>query len=715
MEPPSSFRPRARLLQLLGDQLIRDPRIGVFELVKNGFDADSPSVEVIFWNVEDTQNASIEVKDTGDGMDVETIKGVWLEPGADHREVQRREGIRTEKFHRLPIGEKGVGRFAAHKLGDHISLVTRKLGGDEIVVEIDWMELAKHRYLSDAPVTIETRKKPEIFKGKNSHGTRIIISRLRHQWSRGEIRKLYRSVNAISSPFDKDYGFTVDFDLCPDPGWLEGILDPKEIEAQALFSFDFTINGSTFDFTYEFHPIPALAAKKGIKARKLEVKNQLLEYFQMRLNEQGKRVKRAVKADLNAFGIGPLRGKLYGYDRDNDVLALYVDPASLTKHLDQNGGVRVYRDSIRVYNYGEPETDWLGLDERRIQIPARRIGNNLILGTVHLDLAQSKDLVEKTNREGFVENRAYLEFKDAVLSAIIRFEQERDKDKNSIRAAFDTPDVPEGNPSTTIRGPEEAIASLKQVITDKGLTKELGEHVSKVETTYIEMRDTLLGAVGSGLSLSMVFHEIERGVRDINRAISKGDAIDRIAVMSRHLVELLEGASYFVRSSPKQSHKVSDLIRHALFSMAPRFDYHRIQVTNTFEESGNDFKVKGSQRMLTASIVNLIDNSIYWLNALWGQTTGDEKAQKRIWIGTSNELDGPAIIIADNGPGYEDAPEEVTRPFFTRKSEGMGIGLYFVNMTMQAHGGRVAFPAQGEVDIPKAYTGAVTAMVFKGK
>lgn len=702
------------MLQLLGDQLIRDPRIGVFELVKNAFDADSPSVGVLFKNVGTPQAASIEIKDTGEGMDLETIKSIWLEPGADHREIQRKSGIRTKKFNRLPIGEKGVGRFAAHKLGDHILLITRKLGGKEIVVDIDWTELAKYRYLSDAPVKITTRI-PKEFKGADSSGTKIVISRLRHQWERGEIRQLYRSVNAISSPFDKDYGFTVDFNLRPDPGWLQGILDPQDIEDQALFSFDFTIDGSKFDFTYEFHPIPALANKNGIEPRQLEAKDQLLEYFQMKLNDQGKRERRTVKADLNAFGIGPIKGKLYGYDRDKDVLALYVDARSLTNYLDQNGGVRVYRDSIRVYNYGEPETDWLGLDERRIQIPARRIGNNLILGTVHLDLAKSKDLVEKTNREGFVENQAYREFKDAVLSAIIRFEQERDKDKNLIRAAFETRNSPDDK-FPAISGPEEAIAVLKKKIHDKGLTKELGEHVAKVETTYIEMRDTLLGAVGSGLGLSIVFHEIERGVRDLNKAIDKGDAIARIAVMSRHLVELLEGASYFVRSSPKQSHKVSDLIKHAMFSMAPRFDYHKIKVTNVFSQGSNyDFKVKGSQRMLTASIVNLIDNSIYWLNALWGSIPEKDNIQKRIWIGYSHDLEGPAIVIADNGPGYEDTPEEVIRPFFTRKAEGMGIGLYFVNMTMQAHGGRVAFPNIGEVDIPKAYTGAVTAIVFKPK
>ena len=35
------FRPRARVLQLLGDELIGSPRLAVFELVKNGYDADA--------------------------------------------------------------------------------------------------------------------------------------------------------------------------------------------------------------------------------------------------------------------------------------------------------------------------------------------------------------------------------------------------------------------------------------------------------------------------------------------------------------------------------------------------------------------------------------------------------------------------------------------------------------------------------------------------
>jgi len=36
------FKPRAQLLLLLGDRLIRDPGIAVCELVKNAYDASTP-------------------------------------------------------------------------------------------------------------------------------------------------------------------------------------------------------------------------------------------------------------------------------------------------------------------------------------------------------------------------------------------------------------------------------------------------------------------------------------------------------------------------------------------------------------------------------------------------------------------------------------------------------------------------------------------------
>src|SRR5713226_1862938 len=100
------FKPRARLLLLLGDQLIRDPGVAVFELVKNALDADSPNAVVTMSRLEDPSRGQIIVEDSGIGMSVETVSSVWLEPGTDNRIKQKERGEATAKYGRVPIGEK---------------------------------------------------------------------------------------------------------------------------------------------------------------------------------------------------------------------------------------------------------------------------------------------------------------------------------------------------------------------------------------------------------------------------------------------------------------------------------------------------------------------------------------------------------------------------------------------------------------------------------
>lgn len=115
--------------------------------------------------------------------------------------------------------------------------------------------------------------------------------------------------------------------------------------------------------------------------------------------------------------------------------------------------------------------------------------------------------------------------------------------------------------------------------------------------------------------------------------------------------------------------------------------------------------------MLTATLTNLVDNAIHWIKVI-----GEEDIDKRcIWVGPSHDLEGPAIIVADSGPGFQDAPEEMVKPFFTRRLEGMGLGLYYADMAMKAHSGRLAFPDDADVETPAACTGAVVAMVFSGR
>ena len=144
--------------------------LAIFELVKNAYDADANSVLITLSDI-NTDNASITIEDDGTGMTAEIIKDIWLVSAYNHKELQKQNKKRTNKG-RLPLGEKGLGRFAVHKLGNKIELVTRALNNDECVVNINWQELIDKPFLEDTRVDVNTRI-PEVFLGEH-HGTKKI-------------------------------------------------------------------------------------------------------------------------------------------------------------------------------------------------------------------------------------------------------------------------------------------------------------------------------------------------------------------------------------------------------------------------------------------------------------------------------------------------------------------------------------------------------------
>src|ERR1017187_3536115 len=111
--------------------------------------------------------------------------------------------------------------------------------------------------------------------------------------------------------------------------------------------------------------------------------------------------------------------------------------------------------------------------------------------------------------------------------------------------------------------------------------------------------------------------------------------------------------------------------------------------------------------MLVASITNLIDNAIHWLEV-------KNPTQKLLYLGTTKDLEGgPAIVVADNGPGFgNDDPEDLIAPFFSRRNGGMGLGLYIVSEVMRVNKGRLVFPPDNDVELPSGFDGAVVAMLF---
>lgn len=698
------FRPRARLLQLLGDELIGSPRLAVFELVKNAYDADANEVVVRLDVAGDAPTATITVDDDGHGMDIDTIHDVWLVPGDDHRRRQRQLNQRTPRHGRLPIGEKGVGRFAVHKLGNRIELVTRAADSEECVVTIDWQHLVSHNFLDDALVTIDTRV-PTIFLGKST-GTRIVISDLRGDWTRGEIRRLARQLTSICSPFKRTVsGFRAKLHVPGRESFLADIPDVEDILERAIWTFDFTLDDGLFEWLYEFRAVPGLHVEPRTKDTFGEMQKLLLPTV------HGEKV---IADSETTTGIGQVHGEFYVYDRDREILRRSPDAQLVKRYLDDNGGIRIYRDGIRVYNYGEREDSWLGLDLRRVNIPTLRISRNIILGAIHLTLKDSPELVEKTNREGFVENGALERLRDIILGALAAFEPERRSDKNRIR-------------QETMRLDNSPIDRVLRTFTQlrRGLDKEgqlatFAPQLAKIERGYETMQEVLTKAGMSGLNLALVFHEVDRGVRALYNQILAGVKRDVLANQARHLTELLDGFSGLLRRGRKRQHSLAELAFAAQQTYALRLARHRIDLDSFLSDRDvGDFRRNSDPHsklyfhLAVGALNNLIDNAIYWLKVRWPRTGS---CARKLYIGLSNDFEfGPALVVADNGIGFQgDDPGDLARPFFTRRPTGMGLGLYYVNMAMELCGGRCVFPRPGEVSLPDGYDGAVVALLFKG-
>jgi signal transduction histidine kinase len=679
------FRPRARLLLLLGDQLIRDEGIAVFELVKNAYDADATAVEVTLEDVEDRQNGRIIIEDDGSGMDLDTITDVWLEPGTDHRADQRAAGWRTPRFGRLPLGEKGVGRFAVHKLGRRIQVITRARRQREIVVDIDWDAFGRERYLDDVLVSVR-RREPRHFKAGET-GTRIEISGLRSKWTRGAVRNLARNVTSIRSPFAGPSDFATSVELEPDTRWLEDILDVDVVLESAMWRSHAKIVQGELTYEYEFRPLPGFADR--ITARR-----------------ENKRLGVVLPRELQGLEdewdeIGPIELDVFAFDKDPTVLTYTTsDRRGFNRFLSENGGVRVYRDGMRVFDYGSPEDDWLDLGGRRVNRPTERLSNNIVIGAVELQLDESPGLVEKTNREGFVENDAYRVFRETVMFAMQQLEVERARDKKRLRDIL-------GGRAKVKQPVVDEIGVLREKLEERGLSEDLGEHVDRIEEQFRDVRDRLMTAAGAGLSMAMVVHELEKGVAELNRAVDRSVARERIEELARHLAELVEGLGYLTRRSGMSKERASAMTRIALLNTEYRLDFHGITVTNTFsDETARDFRVKCHRRLIIASLMNAFDNSIFWLGRKGAK-------RKRLWVGTSEHVAAaPALVVADNGPGFMDDPESLIEPFITRRPDGMGLGLHLASEIMKVHRGRIAFPEPGEVPLPRGFSGAVVAFVF---
>ncbi|HNY31358.1 MAG TPA: ATP-binding protein [Fibrobacteria bacterium] len=684
------FRTRARLLNQLGEQLIKNESIALLELIKNSYDADASNCLIEMKSIEDPDNGVITILDDGSGMDSDILEKIWLEIGTSHKAEAKETNSRSEVHHRIPLGEKGIGRLGAHRLGKEIEIISRMKGRAECRLFINWDKINTSQFIEDLPVTIEDREPTEF---KNASGTLIIIRRLKGEWTRRSVRECARAVNSLNSPFDEVGAFKASLSV-PGSDWLEGIATFQDIEQFKLFSFDATISGNEISkFAYSFTPFPTMPH---LAPRSLGL-DDIKPLQRMVGVDDGKEI------HLDPDEIGTINFKGVIFDLSSKVLAAGVqDKAGLKEYLRENGGVRVFRDKMRVWDYGEKGNDWLELDIQRVNKPSFKLSNNLILGAVYLDSSSSSGLIEKANREGFVSNSHFSCFVKACKFLVERIELLREKDKELLRLYYGAS-----------RKSEPVLHSLSEVkivvdrhVKDKSAREEIARYLERIQQDYETITANLIKSAGAGLNLTVVIHQMQKIIKNILSGIRGRVSLEKLEEQVKQLSALVEGYSILVRKSEIKSRNLAGAIKDASFNASFRLEDHGVDLVLPKKEQV--INAVFSESHVAAALLNLFDNSIWWLKYSKIKTP-------KIYIDISAEMPGyQTVIFADNGPGFAIPTEQLCKPFISAKPGGIGIGLHLTGEIMNALKGKILFPDWGEFAIPEEYKGgAIVALAFK--
>lgn len=705
------IRARTHLLQLLGDELIGDDRLAIFELVKNGYDADANEVQITV-DLAGKSERSIVVQDTGTGMALEDLTGKWLELATDSKRKDRT--VRTKVFHRRALGEKGVGRIASFKLGRFVTLTTRAAGHPEYETTIDWDKLLNQGpYLENLSVRVKENAQPKVFLGKGATGTRIEITGLRREnWTRGDLRKLYRLVTSLASPFETPDKFAVKFEAPGRESDIRDLVAPNDFMDLAVWKFAFVIKGQSFSWRYAFNP----PHWKTVKPRAEEAKNDRL-LLTPAPDQEGNRRRGAPDDDAlflsegDLDGIGPIKGRIYAYYRRSEVMNASGNSQQVKSWLDDQTGVRVYRDGVRVFTYGERPDDWLGLNVRRINTPAGKLGTNSVVAAIHLDLDQSTGLREKTNREGFDQNAAFDRLRRIVLSVFEHLERTHADDRKSLDDVIKG--TTEEKPVRFVDAMEHLRSGLKTHKVDKVFQKD----IDAIESEFIELRDVMTNAGMAGLNLAVIFHEVEREVDALAVALDRGLNQELLREQIGNLHLLLQGFAPLLRKNPTRTQFASSIVRAALLTREPRFKHHRVVLSAPLlQKEQPDFKIKGASNLISGALGNLLDNALYW--ARYRRERDERKVPAAVLIATDwfEKTNSGFIAVVDNGPGFSMSRSRAVEAFHTTRPGGMGLGLYFAKHVMEQCGGDLTIHSadelRDEIELPKPFDGAAVVLRF---
>lgn len=743
IEEDLSFSIDGRLLSELGEKLVTKNYLALSELIKNSYDADSAFVEIILENVKDiTSKSKIIIRDEGEGMSWDDFKNNWMRISTSNKE---RHPV-TEKYARNKTGSKGIGRFACQKLSDTINVETTKLIAPNIFeitsITVKWRDFKAESDL----INVSFKASHYLVTDKKLQtGTKITLLDLKEKWSQFSYKGLLKELASLSltTPIKRE-GFE------EDPGFEIKVISNEFGTGENLHLNDEILNGS-------WGRLNATVTDNGEIELMLDAKILGKRTYQLTKNYPNLA---KITFDISYF---PDRTS---YLRRPDIVPLKV----IRPIREVHAGIKIYSEGFRVYPYGQAGDDWLSLDKdvgrRKAKIDSDELSyiaesygldpkrtmldlfpNKMLIGSVKIDANHSTKFLTKLNREGFVENQAFEDLKEALRAAIewmtIQFSSFKllyaDEEAEKIRNDFDKilADIQplekninrEARVSEAFKIIRNAVnhdrKSDKQANLPQDETLEKATKLLSTEFSVNEKELALLRSIASSGPLFFVFaHEFRGLVSKLDtNAGSIEQWIENNKISNVDFAWLKEIADS-MRQTREDFVSLEKLI--GIFSSTHKIEQKQIRVLDAINSVCDGFsfitkaygiqvikKVESqfikTELMPEASFYSILVNLLS--NAIKAVLASKNSGKRTIEI-TAERNSGLIISVSDNGVGLDKSLwEDVFKPLVTDPTgeiyrqlesttnvddlavlgKGTGLGLNIVKSMVSQSKGKINF------------------------
>lgn len=732
-----SFTVDSSLLRELGEKLVETVHLALVELVKNSYDADATTVQVIF-EKDGVGGMTIKIIDNGTGMNFDAVQNYWMRIATTTKEENNLSPI----FGRPLAGSKGIGRFSCRRLGNKLKMTTlgsedgRQLGRQatlqKTVVEFPWAN-----FKPGTNVTEINCPGNQIITDDGETGTTLIISEVvedewttrGYNWLKRQMAVLVANRGEHRNEFEPDPGFSITL-IAPD--FSEEVVDLRDNLMDAGW-------GTLSAHIGEDHKAECTLDAMGIGRKTITSRGSFPLLKDIRL-------KLAVMVD----------------DRQQMRDTTVLSKTTLKAILDDWGGVQVRYHGFRVSPYGND--DWLSIDkERGLRRgtpsdelskfakslrgvdPSRSLLNMLsmksYMGNVEIGGGAS-GFEMKVNREGFLSSKTFDELREFVRytidwATIYRDYYIRNKIQKEAEISLKTFAGSTNRPvsrdnlietamqvigdefqSLAYSLPPKEKARVVEVITTATAAISKHEKSNKEELAHLRL-------VASASTLVLIFsHEVNSLLGEIetskttllNTAARVAEPhrqniiliSERLTSMKNRFQELLKLTSLLGTSGHKAKPMQIDLKERIIESVrAFQLILKTYEIQIDYNEVPNNITISNIlESEVLAIVLNTLSNSIKSVIAAGGD--------KKIKFMAFRDKGMTVIRILDNGLGIDPSNyEDVFIPFLADPENnlydrlekalnpqdsyavgtGGGLGLSIIREIIAARGGRVQFRA----------------------